>query len=91
MIQLFQTFVIQSVIYLTNAWLVYNMTQKYLEDHNQSYLFLWLGIPFIGLVNYLLAKVLKPDDPKMGRHFKHATIAILLVWLPLLYILPTYY
>lgn len=90
MFQLFQTFVIQSIIYLTNGWLVYNMANKYLSDHDQSALFLWIGIPLIGVINYALARVIKEDDPKMGRHFKYSTIAILAIWLPLLYLLPTY-
>ncbi|MEP2025319.1 MAG: hypothetical protein ABJH98_03335 [Reichenbachiella sp.] len=90
MFQLFQTTVIQSAIYFTNGWLVYNMASKYMSDHDQSALFLWVGIPAIGLVNYLLAKIMHLDDPKMGKHFTHSAILILLIWLPLLYFLPSY-
>lgn len=91
MFQLFQTTVIQSIIYVTNAWLIYNMALKYLSDHQQSALFLWLGIPAIGLVNYGLAKIMQSDDPRMGRHFKHSAFAILAIWLPMLYFLPIYF
>ncbi|WP_420582804.1 hypothetical protein [Reichenbachiella sp.] len=91
MFQLFQTTVLQSIIYLTNAWLIYNMAFKYLSDHQQSALFLWVGIPAIGIVNYTLAKVIHPDDPRMGRHFRHSAFAILAIWLPLLYFLPIYF
>ncbi|SMD36337.1 hypothetical protein SAMN04488029_2838 [Reichenbachiella faecimaris] len=90
MIQLFQTFVIQTIIYLTNAWLVYNMAWKYQSDHEQSALFLWVAIPVLGLINYFLARVMKEDDPRMGRHFIHSAIVILLIWLPLIYFLPSY-
>lgn len=90
MTQLFHTFIIQTIIYLTNAWLVYNMAWKYQSDHEQSALFLWLAIPVLGLINYVLARVLRTDDPKMGKHFAHSAIAILLIWLPLLYLLPSY-
>lgn len=91
MIRIFQTFVIQSIIYLTNGWLIYTMALKYLSDHEQSALFLWLGVPFIGLINYGLGRVMSADDPRMGRHFVRAAYTILAIWLPLLYFLPQYF
>jgi len=91
MFRFFHTTVIQAIIYFINGWLVYNMALKYLSDHEQSALFLWLGIPFIGLVNYLLARVMRSDDPRMGRHFTFSAVAIFAIWLPMLYFLPIYF
>lgn len=79
------------VIYVLNAFLLYVMVDTYIEGNDKAIFILILGIPVLSLVNLITGWIIGFLTLDLRMPFKYAGFGLLILWFPILFIIPMYY